>query len=134
MNKSEIQYIKPFEKWLKVKVRLQNEKNLPTIQEREIWWCSIGINIGVEEDGKGDVYSRPVLIIKKFSSSSFLGVPLTTQIKERWYYHLIHLHNKQQCVMITQLCLFDTKRLTTKLGKLSVEQFNNVKTAIKNVI
>ncbi len=33
-------------------------------------WCSIGINVGDEEDGKNELYERPVLVIKKFNASA----------------------------------------------------------------
>ena len=35
------------------------------------------------------IFSRPVLIIKKFSNETILILPLTTQIKNKdWYYKL----------------------------------------------
>src|SRR5579864_8524776 len=30
--------------------------------ERELWWCALGANMGVEADGKHDLFERPVLI------------------------------------------------------------------------
>lgn len=131
---AETEYEKDFDGWNKVKTTLNKKNNIPVIQQREIWWCAIGINIGNEEDGKGKTYSRPVLIVRKFSPSVFLGIPLTTQIKDRWHYHRIHLHGQEQCVILQQLRLFDTKRLTTKLGKLSKNQFNAIRAVLKNMI
>ena len=32
-------------------------------RERKIWWCSIGLNIGFEENGKGKLFNRPVLVL-----------------------------------------------------------------------
>ncbi len=71
--------------WLKVKINLRSSKAKPLFKEGEVWWCSIGINIGVEIYGKGKKFTRPVLIFKKFNEGSFLGIPLTTQIREeKW--------------------------------------------------
>ncbi len=62
---------KDFEKWHKVKSRTQERCSPPSFEEREIWWCSIGANVGVEEDGKSTLFSRPVLIIRKFNAMIF---------------------------------------------------------------
>ena len=38
--------------------------------EREIWWCSVGINVGVEVNGKNSKFERPVLVLKKFNGQN----------------------------------------------------------------
>ncbi|PID34747.1 MAG: hypothetical protein CR971_01625 [candidate division SR1 bacterium] len=40
------------------------------INMREIWYVSLGNNIGYEEDGKGNDYKRPVLVLKKLGITS----------------------------------------------------------------
>ncbi len=65
-------YHKDFDGWIDLK-KLLSSKNPPTFQEREIWWCSIGINVGFEIDGKNDKYLRPVLIFRKFNKNIFFG-------------------------------------------------------------
>jgi mRNA interferase MazF len=40
-------------------------------RERDISWISLGLNIGDEEDGKGDFFERPVLVVKKFNNNLF---------------------------------------------------------------
>lgn len=42
--------------------------------EREIWWCSLGVNIGFEQDGTNDLFERPVLVIKKIQPRRALGL------------------------------------------------------------
>jgi len=80
---------KDFEKWNQLKQRLDAIKNPPFFNEREIWWCSIGINIGYEVYGKGTLFTRPVLIIKKRSANTFIGIPMSTKLKPRPdFYHL----------------------------------------------
>lgn len=107
---------KDFAGWHRLKVHLNGQNEFPSIRQRDIWWCSVGINIGHEVDGKSALYSRPVLIVRKFNQYLFLGVPLTTKIKENLYYHLIHFQGRQQCVMLSQLRLWEGRRLTRKLG------------------
>ena len=61
--------MKDFNGWNIEKQNIESTKKdtLP-FHEREIWWCSIGINLGDEQDGKNELYERPVLVIKKFNN------------------------------------------------------------------
>lgn len=132
--KEEPMYIKDFNGWSIIKSRLNERERLPFISEREIWWCSVGVNVGDEEDGKGTHYSRPVLVLRKFSSRLFLGVPLTTQVKEKAFYHRIHFHDREQCVMISQVRMWDARRLSSCLGQLPENQFDGIREALKAMI
>ncbi len=125
---------KDFEGWHKLKPNLDANRKTPTFQEREIWWCSIGINIGNEENGKSEMFSRPVLIIRKFNNVIFWGVPLTTIIKDSQYYYKISFQGRDVCVMLSQLKMLDSKRLTTKMGQLTIEQAKNVGKVLRNLI
>ena len=126
--------IKDFAGWHKLKASLNVRENAPSFQPREIWWCSIGVNIGHEEDRKNQFYNRPVLIIRKFNSHIFWWIPLTTQIKENLYYHKINFNDKEQCVMLTHMRPLESKRLTAKMGKLSSKQFLEIVGRVKNII
>ena len=56
----------------------------------------MGENVGIEINGKGKRFLRPVLILKKLSKNGFLGVPLTSQEhKGNWYANFIFLDKKQ---------------------------------------
>ena len=125
---------KNFDDWNKLKIKLDTEHHAPTFQEREIWWCSVGVNIGNESDGKNKDYNRPVLVLRKFNKRIFWGLPLTTRIKSSPHYHQIKLHGKKQCVMLTQLRLFDSKRITDKMGQLPINEFNQVQEAVVNSV
>ena len=121
---------KDFDRWHALKSWLHQQHNQPTFQEREVWWCSIGLNVGHEEDGKNDYFNRPVLILRKFNKQLFWGVPLTTRIKESPHYYIIDFRSKKQCVMLTHLRLYDSKRLTHKAGKIGSGQFRSVRNAL----
>ena len=58
---------KDFPGWHRQKEQLHAQHQTPTFQEREIWWCSVGVNIGHEMDGKNQFYNRPVLIVRTFN-------------------------------------------------------------------
>jgi mRNA-degrading endonuclease toxin of MazEF toxin-antitoxin module len=103
-------------------------------QEREIWWCSLGLNIGFEQDGRGNLYDRPVLVLKKFNLEIFLGIPLTTSEKTGKYYFDLGIHGRKSSVAIlSQLRLFDAKRLSNKISVLNKDKFIKIKKAIKEV-
>jgi mRNA interferase MazF len=72
---------KDFDSWSSLKKRLDSLDNLPFFNEKEIWWCSIGLNIGSEIYRKGKTFTRPVLILRKFNKSSFLAVFINDKSK-----------------------------------------------------
>lgn len=124
---------KDFAGWHQVKIKLQ-EHSTPLFQERDVWWCCVGVNIGDEGDGKSRLFSRPVLIVRKFNSRIFLGVPLTTKIKPNPYYHCIHFKGGDQCVMLSQIRLWSAKRLRNRMGQLPADQFKGIRKALKDML
>lgn len=132
-------HAKDFDGWSTLKQRLngREEKSVPWIKEREIWWCSVGINVGYEADGHNELYNRPVLIIRKFSPQAFMGVPLTTKGKPNGYNLPIEFKGATSYVMLSQLRLYDTRRIQNQkslLGTLPEEQFDAVKKALKRLL
>lgn len=125
---------KDFTGWSRLKAEIQSDYNAPIFQQREIWWCAIGVNIGHEEDGKGECYSRPVLIVRKFNSRIFWGVPLTTQIKNNPYYYQIHFKGREQCVMLSQLRIWEARRLTDKMGQLATDHFKEILKELRKIL
>src|SRR3989344_9480965 len=107
---------KDFDKWNKRKKEIHNRKDIPEFyHQREIWWCVMGTNVGVEADGKGNDYGRPVLVLKGFNKESFLGIALTGKKKNGNYFIYIgKVKNRDASVNLSQIRLFDTKRLVNK--------------------
>lgn len=97
-------------------------------KEREVWWCSLGINVGVEENGKGENFTRPVLVLKKFNSQSFLAVPLSSGIKSGKYYLANLIRN--QTFLISQVRQLSSQRLISKMFKISLEESIKIKQAL----
>ena len=124
-------YSKSFDEWNSVKKVLEKDiENFLQINERELWWCSLGINLGDEEDGKNDNFERPVLIIKKFNNRIIWVLPLSTQPGNLKYYFSINYKNIKSYVILSQLRLVSVKRLKRMLGKLSPKQFGEIKKKI----
>ena len=126
--------MKDFDSWNDYKKKLQRNERLPTFREREIWWCSIGINIGHEIDGKNQYFNRPVLILNKFNKRLFWGLPLSTKIKESPHYYSINFKGNEQSVMLTHLRLYDSKRITHKMGKLTPQQFSLLQQEVSDIV
>lgn len=117
---------KDFDRWNSWKRALHEGIEAPQFSRGEVWWCSIGLNIGHEQDGKHELFSRPVLIIRKFNPHLFIGVPLTTKIKHNPYSQTIRFQGREQCVMLSQIRLWDSKRLGNRMGKLPTAQLKIV--------
>jgi hypothetical protein len=56
-----------YDSWNRKKKIIEAKKYYKYIKEREIWWCSAGLNIGDEQNGKNFNFERPFIIIKKFN-------------------------------------------------------------------
>ncbi|MCX6780980.1 MAG: hypothetical protein NT003_02595 [Candidatus Magasanikbacteria bacterium] len=62
---------KKFDEWNNLKQRLHGRVWRHYIREGEIWFCSLGVNIGWEQDGKNETFERPVLVVRKLSRHYF---------------------------------------------------------------
>jgi mRNA interferase MazF len=102
---------KDFENWHHAKMRINSSYAIKLFHEREIWWCSVGVNVGDEEDGKNENFSRPVLVLKKLNKRIFVGIPLSRQVKENRLYSNFHFKNSLQSAIIGQIKTFDNRRL-----------------------
>ena len=101
---------------------------------REIWWCSAGLNIGVEADGKNENYERPFLIIKKFNADMVWVLPLTTQEKINKYYFKLNYEELKSWVVLSQIKTISTKRLLRKVGSISESDFKEVVERLQNIL
>ncbi len=133
-------YFKDFDGWFPLKKQIEADCKVPTINQREIWWCSIGVNIGIEQDGKNRLYERPVLVVRKFNNRHFLGVPLTTQLKGFPFRPSVFYRNpgegrvREGQALISQMRSYDAMRLTRHIAKLGKDQFNGVMAEIRDML
>jgi mRNA interferase MazF len=103
--------------------------------ERDVWWIALGHNVGFEQDGKSEIFTRPVLIIRKFNKYLFWGVPLTSVNKTGKYYAQAQYRGDVKSVAIlSQLRAFDAKRLVDKDGVLDKESFKNIQHKLLDII
>jgi len=116
--------------WQSVKYKLESINELIIYSKaREIWWCALGENVGVEINGKSNLFSRPVLILKKLSREAAVIIPLTSKAKTGSWYVPLNLHGRNQVAIISQVRLISTKRLYQKIGTIEEHDFTRIKQA-----
>ena len=132
MARDPIFMLKDFDTWNKLKKAVDVRDQLPYFREREVWWCSLGLNVGHEEDGKHSQYERPVLVLKKFNREIFWALPLSSSGGSNWYYFALHLNRTEvSYVLLSQLRLISSRRLTRRMYSLDRRQFQAVISAVK---
>ncbi len=132
---SNSKYKKNFAAWNTQKEFLEDKVELPYFNEREIWLCSIGQNVGSEQDGKGNKFLRPLVIVKKLNKNLFAGIPLTSRLKkDRHHFYIGYTKGVKSSAILSQGGTYSSKRLYKKIGSLSVDVFNNMKSAAKEYI
>jgi mRNA interferase MazF len=127
--------INDFDSWNNKKKHLEAVDNLRSnFSEREVWWCSLGKNIGDEENGKNDRFERPVLILKKFSRNSVVVIPLTTKGKSDSIFYYQLLQGENSWVILSQIRLLSTKRFLRKMYKVGRGEFLTIKSKTSKLI
>lgn len=125
---------KDYKKWHRVKSRIENEFILKKFNTREIWWCALGENIGVEIDGKNQLYQRPVLILLKFNKYMFWAVPLSTQTKEGKIFSPFIHKGKNETALLAQMRLISSKRLVNRMGRVNPQTFKEIIRSVSNLL
>ena len=120
---------KHFNEWMGVKERLHFGARLPRILDGEVWWCSCSENVGVEINGKSARFTRPVLVMQKLSSFSFMGVPLTSQVKTGTWYAEFEFLGKREFAAVCQARVMSVSRLHSKLGRVPESDLDAVRRA-----
>lgn len=126
---------KKFQEWMGLKSELDLRiQKIPHVNEGEVWWTSVGENIGYEINGKSTLFTRPVLILKKFSREFYLVIPLTTQMRTGTWYVNFKLDQKEQIACLHQMRAIDYRRLSTKIGQVKKEDYQIIKKSLKDLI
>lgn len=125
-----------FNAWNEEK-KIINKKNIPEnlfFHQREIWWCSAGLNIGVEINGKHDNFERPFLLLKKFNKDMIWVLPMTTKAKDNEYHYKLTHEEIDSWIILSQIKTLSSKRLLRKMGMISERDFIIINDKIKNFL
>ncbi len=122
------------DEWGTLKKNTELEKIL-FFKEREIWFMRVGENIGFEQNGNGKEFLRPVVVFKKFNKKLFWGIPCTSKLKSgKYYFKITDFNKRKNTIILSQLRLFDAKRLKYKIGNIEKTEFNQIKQKIIELI
>lgn len=126
---------KDFDGWNEKKKETNNRQASPFCHERELWWCTLGINVGFEQDGSNTEYRRPILVLKGLSKQTCIVIPLTTSTHAHKLRPDIGLvENKKACALLSQMKVIDTKRLVRKIGNLDKKIFEEIRKTVKDML
>jgi len=126
--------IKRFAEWIGLKERLHNQAHKPPlVSEGDIWWTSVGENIGSEINGKSALFSRPAIIFRKLTHSFYFVIPTTTQTKKGSWFVAFRHGGRNMVACLHQARAIDYRRLSTKLGTIDDEDYRRVLEGFKNL-
>lgn len=127
--------LKKFDEQNEQKKKISEKEKLRFCKEREVWWCSLGLNIEYEENGKGEIFRRPVLILKRLSKNTCLITPLTKSLqKHKFRIEIGYIDNYKASIILSQIKVIDTKRLSLKICMVDKNIFDKIKKAFKELL
>lgn len=123
------------QEWSSVKQITEDNNKKVYFKERDIFWLKVGENIGYEQNGKGDKFQRPVLVLKRYSDDMFLGVPLSTTPRDgSFFYQFSFIDGEISTALLVQHRLFSSKRFIKKIGKINKNDFEELKQKLFRLI
>ena len=126
-----------FDAWNGLKKSLENVMQEAGFfpKQREVWMCAFGRNIGYEQNGSGEDFSRPVLIVKKFNNRMFWVVPLSTKQKSLDFYHnFTDPDSLKVSVILAQMRLMSVKRFSRRMYEVEESEFRIICDKLKKFI
>ena len=121
------------EKWMELKIKLNKSRTMFNFKEGEIWWTAVGKNVGIEINGKGNGFARPILIYKKLSRQGFVGLALTTQKHSGSWYKPLTVGGKQAYAVLPQIKTMSVLRLYRRIDKISPREYKIIERGFNNL-
>ncbi len=129
--------MKDFDSWNQLKKKIDEKDTLldKFPKEGEIWMTDVGLNIGYEQNGSGDNFSRPMLIVKKFNNHMFWAVPLSTKQKGLdFYFNYTDPSGEKVSAILAQMKLVSVKRLKRDIYVMPDKIFIEIKQKLKSFL
>lgn len=122
-----------YDKWNSLKKNIKGSNVL--FREKDVWWCKLGKNIGQEQNGLGENFSRPVLILRKLDAKTCIVLPLTSQESVgSWFFELPKQGGKRSWVMLNQIKLISSDRLYFYIGYVGIFDFSKIKKRLASLL
>ena len=129
---------KDFDGWntLKKRIDARSDTSKVYFSERQAWWAQIGLNVGFEQDGKGTLAQRPVLVLRKFNKQVLLVLPLSTRHKpgNKYYFNFMCPDGMERSAILSQIRLIDIRRLTEHMFVVEEQIFLGINKAVVDMI
>jgi len=120
-----------FDRWNGLKRKISVKTVIP-FKQGEIYFMSVGHNIGSEIYGHDDLFLRPVFVYRKLSKTSFVGIPLTSKQRDGSYFFTFSYTKKTlSTALLNQLRVFDIRRAEYCDGHISIKDFSKLKDKVK---
>ena len=123
-----------FKKWIEVKIELDRTNKGIYFKEGQIWWVSLGQNIGVESNGKHKYFERPTIVIKKFNRDCFWAVAVSGKTKKGEYYYKFDFRGKNLFVNLSQLRILSCKRMLRLAGNIDNNELSIIKRRLGDIL
>ncbi len=125
---------KRFGQWFEVKEKLHSgTQHAPYVNEGDIWWFSVGENIGSEINGKSKIFTRPAIIYKKLAHGFYLVIPTTSQQKDGSWYIGIRQQGKEMWGCLHQIRTIDFRRLWSRMGRIDDEEWRALRAGFRRL-
>ena len=123
---------KDFDTWNNLKKKVDTKARVQA-NSRDIWWASLGLNVGSEQDGKGDGYERPVIVVTKLSPNMYYVIPLSTKCKSSTMHIPFSHETVDGYALLDQMKALDAKRFIRKVGYVDKERFAEIISKLKSI-
>jgi DNA helicase-2/ATP-dependent DNA helicase PcrA len=134
MDERDLEKAELFNIWNEKQKQLDASIRKILFKEGEIWWCAIGINIGEEVYGKGKNFMRPVVILKRFSRTTCLVIPMTTKLQTGTWYYELNTNGLKRFAMMHQIRFISGKRLIERTASLLDSDFHELKKSVASLL
>jgi len=124
-----------FNNWNKLKKEIHNKHTSKIyFNQWDIWWVSLWQNIKNESFWKWKNFRRPVLVLKKLSSDTFICIPLSSKNKIWTWFERYTLHWKENTALLYQIRMLHKNRLRKKLWQIDETDLFKIKKSLAKLL
>lgn len=122
--------MKNFDEWNILKKKIEKRSYIPPemIELGQVYWFSFGLNIGKEIGGKNESFTRPGLIFKIITKTSYLIIPLTSSeyYNDQWHLEIINNKGEKNLACFNQIRVMDYRRMKNFIFSLNEKDLSKV--------